>query len=192
MPSIIDATDGWLTDWSEQGGRFKEWVRGIELTSINHGYLYAMYRQPIIWWESICNIVSWIPFLWDDRDWDHAYLLNMMQEKLRRMRIHQEKCGHSTSSAEIAKQILVAELLLKRIIANDYVMADYAEHEKKFGSIFDRREKLPDGSAITRPSRDPEESKDVRRMADKEAYMSKQDLEYFGRHFAKHVRGWWD
>ena len=179
MSAIIDNT-GWLTDWEKTGGRFKEWVRSVSLTSINHGWLYAIYRQPIIWWESLCNVISWFPIIWDDRDYDYSYLLIMMREKLKRMRILQAEHGNSTNHMKYAKHIRVAELLLDRIIANDYVMADFAEHEKKFGSIFDKRE--------TRL----EESKDIRRMADKEAYMSKQDLEYFGRYFAKHVRGWWD
>lgn len=163
--SILDLTDGWLTDWEESGGEFKEWVRGLHLTSINHGWFYAIYREPVIWWQNLCHIISWVPVLWRDRDWDHSYLLIMMHEKLCRMRRYHNESRLIGDWDKIAKQILVAECALDRLIKDEYM--DYINYDKL--GIAERQ------SAFIR-----------------EEEMRKQDLNLFATEFVRHVRGWWE
>jgi hypothetical protein len=196
MSLIMDATDGWLTDWSKSGGRFKEWIRSMNMSAINHGWLYAIYMQPVYWWQNLRHIISWVPILWDDRDWDHSYLLIMMREKLRRMRILQEQHGNGSNRMKYAKEILVAELTLDRLIKDEYLEAEMMDHWKRYEA--DKRwasktkEEINGNTYYSVPPPSEAERKESMSIYDRQEALRKQDLEYFGRYFAKHVRNWWD
>ena len=174
---IIDLTDGWLTDWGETGGRFKEWVRCIELNSINHGYIHTLLCEPGNFWRQFLHVVSWLPALWDDRDWDHAFLYIMIREKLSRMRTSEIEFG----GKEHADQMKEAVGCLDRLIRDDYVAKDWAAHEKKYGSpLGAKRDGIRAGVSAS-----------VRRIGKKEDELIKRDLETFVRIFADHSREWW-
>lgn len=190
--SIIDATDGWLTDWSQEGGRFKEWVRGLSLNSINHGWVSTLISEPGHWWRSFCHVLSWLPFLWDDRDFDQAYLWKMMREKLRRMRQHQETCGISADAGKVAEEIKVAETVLDRLLADAYTDADWAEHERRFGSLKSKWVLMPDGSMALPSSHDTEEGADTRRISERGETLRQADSAFLGKWLAEHWFGWWD
>jgi hypothetical protein len=189
MSFIIDNT-GWLTDWEKSGGRFKEWIRSISLSSINHGWLYAIWIQPACIWSKVWNALTWLPFLYDDFDWDHTYLWKVMRYKIERMRKCQEQ-GRHLDWKKVADEMHVAELILSRLIDDTYVRDEWEEHFKKYGSIWDRRVKQPDGSAISYPHPDPECSKDVRRLSKLEDQRRRFDMDYLGQYLAKHQRMWW-
>lgn len=199
MSFIIDATDGWLTNWEEEGGRFKEWIRSISLRSINHGWFYALYMEPVYLWRKAWNVVTWIPFLWDDYDWDHVYLWKVMRFKIERMRKDQEEGQNHEDWKKVADQMRSAEFVLTRLIDDEYVTEEWEEHRKKYGSIMDRHEKVDPNSklgkqgiaAITRPHRDPACGRDVVRIAKLDDKRRNDDMEYLGKYLAKHVRGWW-
>lgn len=190
---LINLTHGWLTDWGKEGGWFKEWVRDMSLSSINHGWLYAIRMQPVYAFRSTCHALSWMPFMYQDRDWDHAYLLRLMHEKLKRMRLYQEKHGNSVNHMEIAHSIKVAETLLDRLIKDDYCAAEMLTHWEKFevDKRWNSGTKTDDGCTII-PAPSEEEWKDSKRIYDKEEALRKQDLEFFGKWFARHIRSWWD
>jgi len=181
MIGITDLTDGWLVDWSQNGGRFKEWIRDIELTAINHGYFYAIVHQPVYFYRRAKHVLSWVPILWDDFDWDSMYMMILMREKLRRMRNHFIEEHIVEDYEKIALEILIAENTLTRLIDDVYVDKDWEEHRKKYGEF-----------KLGKKSSGEEESNDVRRIGEKEAAAQLADAKFLGDWIAIHYRTWWD
>jgi len=76
------------------------------------------------WWTNvevgIGNLISWAPLIWNDRDWDWAYLADMMAKKARQMAHHHERL--ISTPPETADQLrqLAGDL--------DFVMADDMDH----------------------------------------------------------------
>jgi hypothetical protein len=66
------------------------------------------------------NVFRWIPLIWFDRDYDHAYLSRIMEYKLRRMATVFEN-GHHTTGKVDAKRCRVCAELLRRLEADDYM-----------------------------------------------------------------------
>lgn len=76
-----------------------------------------------IWYDiyyGIGNLFSWFPIIWRDRDWDHVFLLNMMEKKFARMSHLQEFHGNTVSHMRYAKQLKIAKVLCKRLSAEPY------------------------------------------------------------------------
>lgn len=187
---IMELTDGWLTDWGKEGGRLKEWVREVHLEAINHGLVPALLAWPGRWLRAAANAVSWLPFLWDDRDWDQAYLWRVMREKIRRMRLHHERDQVISDWERVAGEMRRAEEILTRLIEDDYAVSDWLEHERKYGSILDRTEPGPDGTRVIK-SLGEEASDDLRAIADREWSLKRADAELLGKHLASSWWGWW-
>ena len=188
---LIDITQGWLTDWGKTGGPVKEWLRDMHLDAINHGWFDTLWHQPVYWWRSVKHVVSWMPFLWDDRDWDHVYAWRMHREKLKRMRKHHEREKLIADWAKVSFEIFQAERMLTRLIDDAYTDADWDAHTAKYGSIWDRKIYHPDGTIELPGNPDPACGEDVRRIGDKHEAMVQADLDALGQHMAKYCRGWW-
>lgn len=60
---------------------------------------------------------AYLPVLWRDRDWDYAFLLRLMQLKISRMRLGMNDWP---SNRKHFKRMRVIELLIERLIADDY------------------------------------------------------------------------
>lgn len=184
----------WDKYWSKTGGRFKEWIRSIRLAAVNHGYLYAICREPGHFYDNIVHVISWIPVLWDDRDYDYLFLYIVIKHKLERMRRHHEKDKIIADWKEVADQIGIAIDCLDRLIKDEYVDDDYAKHVKKYGSFMDRGEMVPGpngASVMYKHVSKPGEVADMRRIGKVEHLLIKSDLETFGKVFAEHSREWW-
>lgn len=189
--SLISITDGWLVNWSARGGLFKEWVRSMELSSVNHGWIYSLFRQPVYFWDRVRHVASWIPFLWSDHDWDYAYLWLVMREKLRRMRRCHEKEHMIESWDKIANEIKVAEEILTRLIEDDYISEEWAAHEARWGSNNNFIEKNKNGNFVLHLTEDPECAESIHRMSRLEVERREADAENLGKHIAKHCWDWW-
>lgn len=177
---LMDLTDGWLVDWSQRGGRFKEWVRGMHLDAINHGWIRTIATQPMYWWRAVRHIASWIPVLWDDCDWDQADLWIMMREKLRRMR-----ACHTGKEVE---ELMVAEELLGRLIKDDYCAMEWENHRLKYGDPWPlvSSDKIP----VKHPY-DPVESEEMSKIIEKEEATRKEDSRYLCQWLHKCWFRWW-
>lgn len=190
MISIIKLTDGWLTKWDDSGGRFKEWIRDLELGAINHGWWYALSREPGRFVDKIKNIIRWIPVLWDDHDWDHAYLIRMMHAKIRNMRQYHEEAQFTGDWEETVKQLKIAEDCLYRLSEDDYNREAWDAYHKKWPER--EWEKDKEGDFFTMAPLSDEQHKELTALFDEEERLRKQDLKTFADMFATHVRDWWD
>lgn len=116
----------------------------------------------------IRNLWVYAPVIWRTREWDHAYLLELMEFKLRRMAVSIGGNGNAVNSNRKGRQLLVAAELCRRIRMDDY--------------IFD----LTGGRPLDVPR---EEFSRAAVMAERNL---KYDLEYLCRLMNKHLLTWWD
>lgn len=59
-------------------------------------------RHPFL---QTAQVISWLPILWRDRDWDHSYLMRIIHHKLNRMADHIDEHDMHTNSKEVAQTI---------------------------------------------------------------------------------------
>lgn len=113
----------------------------------------------------IKRIVSWLPILWADRDWDHSFLLEIMAFKLRRMAVNQRE--------DYAGSMREAAALCTRMAGEDY---------------------YPHPDPLFMPRLKPWLFKGTGEFSAcyYEDYMYAQDLERLGLLFKKYLRCWWD
>jgi hypothetical protein len=121
-------------------------------------------------YRGIKNLVRWAPIIYQDRDWDHGFMLRLMHFKLRNMvKFFESDKVHIIAAKSIAKRIKIAAHLVDRLAKDDYVdFSDICSHA--FGS-------------------------ELRNTLDKiiarEKMLRKQDEEML-IHYLKHYANWWD
>ncbi len=73
----------------------------------------------------LSNIWAYRHILWDDRDCDYVYLLEMMELKLLRMAKHFESFNILVSSPRSARECRIAAGLCHRLLEDNYVIGDF-------------------------------------------------------------------
>lgn len=111
------------------------------------------------------NLVTWFPIIWEDRGWDHYYLLRMMSKKLRSMSVQHRDYGVCLGADRKARQLLIASVLCDRLIKDEYL---------------DNVIKTMYHGKLTRSS------------VKQSVAMQLADQEMLGNLLAKHVTHWWD
>lgn len=69
-------------------------------------------------WQFLQRLWRWLPILWQDRDWDHAYILIIWRFKLQQVREHLDSKGVEQRCTLDKKlhNIRTVELLLSRML----------------------------------------------------------------------------
>ena len=138
----------------------------------------------------MCNIVRWLPILWDDVDWDFTSLYVVMYTKLRFMRDHHEEHHHHTDWQADVMHMKIAEDCLRRLQKDNYLENEWNNYHKKFprdGRWID----LPDGMKQMPPMSDKQHSEFLK-ICESEEAAKQSDLQDFASTFVNHVREWWD
>lgn len=103
-------------------------------------FYYDVIKYKIIdFGVGIKNIITYIPLIWNDRDWDYSYLDMMIKFKLKRMSKLLTKNNRHTCTEQNVKQINFCIKLLDRLEANDYTHPDYEKvlEERIVVGVFD-------------------------------------------------------
>ncbi len=138
------------------------------------------------------RIIRWLPTLWHDRDYDYSYILIILKKKIQFQREYIGKHDRHVRAQSDCKNMRIAEILIDRILKDDYIKVQRAELEEKWGQLeFGGPRGLYRTKVITEKDRE-QELKDSRRMYDHDDYMMNQDLDYLFKHLRKHIRYWWD
>jgi hypothetical protein len=123
--------------------------------------MHKFFRFLIKWFQ-------YAPILWRDYDWDYAYILRLLQYKLRRTREQLWKYDYLLNTRRQCKEIRLAELLIDRILKDEYVdFEPWHNGAEADEALF-------------------------RRLIAHDAYLKDQDWQYLGKHLAKYMRYWWD
>lgn len=137
-----------------------------------HRWLSARWTDCVRAWKSICNIVSWIPALWCDGDWDWVFIYRMLHHKLNNMADNFDRYGHHTDSSERAAEMRIAAALCKRISDGMYWKDP------------------PIGPWMTRFNRWHGDRNKAPYWYNE--YMIKQDIRILHSMLTKKIRYWWD
>ena len=204
--SIFSAIKTKVEDFIE---KFEDEIDGTRLGKIyfyiyrkfNHGWLnprVAYYSVK----RGIKNLIKWFPFIWNDRDWDYCYWIEMNYQKLKSMEYNIRHNSYHVGSDKTADNIRKAMLALKRLREDDYLHNAMIFHDKKWGKSDFRFEPCNDGTGCSTMEIDVEnatteklkeqESNERRRCYRHSEYMKKQDLEYATKIINKYLFHWWD
>lgn len=175
------------TEYSKKTGKLDwKYIRFDLWCSFLDTFWYS-WADPIRgFFRSVRRVIDYIPVVWNSYDWDHSYLLKLMQYKLKRMRKHHEKHHRHVGVEKTIKQLLVCEQLLDRLAKDQYTDHDYSDHLEKWYPNKDFFERL------NCRKDNPKESKEFRRIMDHGEYMYQQDVDLFCKTFKKYHRHWWD
>lgn len=145
------------------------------------------------------TIFAYLPVLWKDRDFDHVYLLKLMQIKLQRMHKNMIEDSHHTTAELDARNIKIAEQLLSRLTNSDFYwdLKDSLTKEEKAlhcrcPSETSRFEDIP-GTDLTKWFLDyckycEKRSSHWYKQSDEK---QEADFKFLFEHFKKHLRRWW-
>lgn len=90
--------------------------------------------------KGIKNLCKWFPVIWKDRDWDHFYIYEILEFKLRKQSDYISKMDRHTMAQKDAKDMLTCSELINRVKDGYYdsEYMDYHESEFKFLDIPDK------------------------------------------------------
>jgi hypothetical protein len=191
-----------IVDWCEDR---------IEGTFLWKPYKYVYRQYKWGWWNpstlyykvkyGVQNLWRWFPLIWNDRDWDWRYWLQMNHKKLKSMEYNIRNNGNHVYCARDADNIKKAVLAIERLLADDYHDNAFTNHNKKYGKLkwtFGEPDELKCSQIhFSRPNANSEsekeyEHKSSRRLYKHADYMQKQDLEYATKIINKYLFHWWD
>lgn len=90
-------------------------------------------------YRGIINLIKWFPTIWRDRNWDHTYIYEIIEFKLRNQAKYIGKMDRHTMSQKDAKDMLICADLINKVKEGYYdsEYMDYHESEFKFIDIPD-------------------------------------------------------
>ena len=144
------------------------------------------------WKNGIISTWHWLPVIWNDRNWDSSHVYRIFEKKLRLQAAAIEKYGHHLYKERDVKNMLTCAALLKRLYEEDYLFNIWHDKlEKEFGHITFEDHTIS-RKKIKTPADEKRASWLLKKAAAHERLLMKQDLELFGKIFAKHSKEWWD
>jgi len=147
---------------------------------------------------SIKNLIKWFPLIYRDRQFDHNYLLNIMEFKLSLMEDYFKNHGITVSSEKDSKRIKICKNLCKRLSYgySEMLYGENSSHYKKWGSIeilTDEEHKLSIKHKNCKTDKDfADEKKEHDKLMKREEYLQEQDLNLLFKTMKKYMLGWWD
>ena len=90
--------------------------------------------------SGVKNIYKWLPTIWKDRDWDHFYIYQIIEFKLRKQADYISKKDRHTMAQEDARDMLTCAELINRVKEGYYdgEYMDYHESKMLFLDIDDK------------------------------------------------------
>lgn len=96
---------------------------------------WELWETPIDWAGRVRRICAWLPLLWRDRDWDQAFLVRIVEYKLRRMADCIERNQIVMSADRTARDLRIAAEHLHRYLHPEKQAAPYPGEFPKFVDV---------------------------------------------------------
>jgi hypothetical protein len=154
----------------------------------------------------IQRFIAWFPILWNDEDWDEAYLFAIMRFKISRMRKEIEKNKRHVGYQKTVRDMKVAEELLARVGFSNFYweQAQQLENNEKQGKCT-----CPKNIFSTEPSANDQKTGEptLYQLVDlscdyckkmrifwfkQQETKKKEDLDFLFKHLRRNVNTWWD
>jgi hypothetical protein len=111
-----------------------------------------LFKSPRLWWKfegryyhknlyrGVKNLIKWLPVIWKDRDWDHSYIFEIIEHKLKSQSKYIGKYGNHVSAERDAEIMLTCVRLMERVREGYYEgeYSDYHQTKYWFESIEDK------------------------------------------------------
>lgn len=154
---------------------------------------YKIVSIPLNFYHNICNIISWIPVLWNNWDWDWQFLMKILEFKLTRMQkfFASDDCIIKDGS-QVSAQIKVCVDLIKKIQNDDWIQDEWDKHEEKWGP-YQRENGIPfrRTNAVAGKSLE-QERQEFRRLCHLEDYKREKAWDVLFRVMRRRMRHWWE
>ena len=147
---------------------------------------------------NVRRVLYWLPIIWSDRWWDGAFLLRIMEAKLRWDAKHYQDHGISSCADRHAKKMLIAAALCKRLQENDYTTPWDAEAVQSTNLLWDYMDSnKQEHAGWTRYSSEGYKADKVLERAagwarECREEMEEQDVQLLCELLRRNIRGWWD
>jgi hypothetical protein len=146
--------------------------------------------------SGIGNLVYWFPIIWQDKDWDHYYLLAILRHKMNSMvKFYDGPHAWGIDSPIRAHEMKVCRLILDRLIEDDYNREGYDAHDEKWGELEFTTDDKTGLLTITRGNRNMNEEleqKEYKGVYEKEEELRKTDIDNLFEIIRKNIQKWWD
>lgn len=162
--------------------------------SWRHWYDRQDWLHPRRTYYKFVRILSWIPVLWNDVDWDYSGIWHILYFKLRLMRGEQSIGSLHVDSDKTCAEMRVAEDCAYRLWKDTYLSAEWDAHHNKWPSMFERKSEwvhLPNGS-VRMPDMKEREREEFHRLADEQERLTQADMDQLSKSLATQIRRWWD
>jgi hypothetical protein len=154
-------------------------------------FFYSWYYKVNNFLVSIKRLYTWLPVLWEDRDWDYGFILDILEFKIKQSRLYIEKYGSHLHKDIDTKSMRIAEILIDRIKNDKYSKLVLEEHAKKWGEYdFDGRY-VTRTKVITKYDAELELA-ETQKIYEHKEYLRKQDWDYLCKHLKDNMAKWWD
>jgi hypothetical protein len=149
-------------------------------------------------YRRICRSLAWAKLGWNNYDWDHAYLLEVIEFKLKRMQREIVVQGHHIPDKATDQSLRLAIKLVGKLQKHDYgYFCD--QHIAKWGSLEFIEKTDENGRKYTgmgRPGVTPEQE-EAERAEFRAAYLKDdsikaRDTRWLFNIIAKYNEYWWD
>jgi len=145
------------------------------------------------------NLIYFLPYIWNDRDWDYDFIYELLYIKLKKMEEHWEEYDgwlKSIDHENNLKDIKVAKNLCRRITDDNYLRNSLFWHDKKYGDYINFNEyisKKPnkDGLYDWIGDTNKKRSESFSRCSRHSDKIRNRDVEYLYELLKKKSRRWW-
>lgn len=158
------------------------------------GWLWPVFR----YYRKICRSLAWARKGWNNYDWDHAYLLEVMVFKMKRMYKAIFEEGHHIPDKTSPQSLRLAIKLGEKLIKHDYFHFS-GLHNAKWGEIEFIEKVDAQGRKYTGMGRSgvPKEKEEEERAEFLKACrlddsIKARDYRWFFNIIQKYQEAWWD
>lgn len=133
--------------------------------------------------EGFVNLVKWTPIIWNDRDFDQAYLYRILHKKLGNMeKFFNSDHAWTTSAKETANEIKEVKDLIYNIISSAHVAAVDVDTTDIFG--------VEDG--VWKSDRENPRYHEFISKMDEAEEKTEADKQRAFELMSQRIEGWWD
>ena len=87
-------------------------------------------REIKEFFRSVKHLIKWFPVIWKDRDWDHYYLLTIMQFKMNGVEEYISKANRHEDVPKISRNLKLCSSLIEKIKTGHYEV-EYQDYYKQ-------------------------------------------------------------
>ena len=103
-----------------------------------------LFKNPKLWWKfegryyhkdlyrGIKNLLKWIPVIWKDRNWDHTFIYDILEHKLKLQSEYIGKYGNHVTAKRDAEIMMVCVKLIQRLKDGYYDGENHDYHKTKY------------------------------------------------------------